>query len=105
MLFQLRCQPRALNIFLALLFLLISLPTWAAEKMRLQVDDYQIEAELSPHVHKITARTKAKFTPLANLNIATFDLNNGLRLTKMFDAAGNTLAAQPSTPDVNGACT
>src|SRR5713226_4648382 len=99
MLFQPRRQPRTLNIFLALLFLLISLPTWAAEKMRLQVDDYQIEAELSPHVHKITARTKVKFTALENLNIATFDLHNGLRLTKVLDAAGKTLSAERVTQD------
>ncbi len=30
-------------------FFLVSLPAWAADKMRLRVDDYQIDAELAPH--------------------------------------------------------
>ena len=49
---------RALTTNLAFLFLvfLVSLPSWAAEKMRLRVDDYQIEAELTPHMHKLSAR-------------------------------------------------
>ena len=49
-----------------------SLPSWAAEKMRLRVDDYQIDAELTPHTHKITARAKVKFTALEDTNVATF---------------------------------
>ena len=50
----------------------MSLPAWAAETMRLRVDDYQIDAELIPHTHKITAQAKVKFTALEDLNIATF---------------------------------
>ena len=84
---------------LALLAVLVSVPTWAAEKMRLRVDDYQIEAELSPHSHKIAARAKVKFTALDDLNVATFELNNGLRLTKVVDAAGKTLTAERITQD------
>src|SRR4029077_16721684 len=55
---------RALAVCLGLVSLLMSSPTWAAEKMRLQVDDYQIEAELTPHTHKLVARAKVKFTAL-----------------------------------------
>ena len=43
------------------------LPAWAAEKTRLRVDDYQIDAELTPHSHKISARAKVKFTALDDL--------------------------------------
>ena len=39
---------RALLLCLAFSLLLISSPVWAAEKMRLRVDDYQIDAELAP---------------------------------------------------------
>jgi tetratricopeptide (TPR) repeat protein len=79
--------------------LLISLPSWAAEKMRLRVDDYQIDAELSPHAHKISARAKVKFTALEDLNVAVFELHNDLRVTKVVDAAGKPLSAERSTQD------
>src|ERR1035438_3105854 len=71
----------------------------AAEKTRLRVDDYQIDAELSPHVHKISARAKVKFTALDDLNVAVFELHNALRVTKVSDAAGKPLSAERSTQD------
>ncbi|MBZ5649898.1 MAG: peptidase M1 [Acidobacteriia bacterium] len=77
----------------------MSLPAWAAETMRLRVDDYQIDAELIPHAHKITAQTKVKFTALEDLNIATFELHNALRVTKVLDAAGKPLSAERVTQD------
>jgi hypothetical protein len=67
--------------------------------MRLRVDDYQIEAELSPHTHKIVARAKVKFTALEDLNVATFELHNGLRVTKVSDTAGKPLSAERVTQD------
>jgi hypothetical protein len=74
--------------------LLGSLPAWAAEKTRLRVDDYQIDAELTPHTHKISARAKVKFTALEDISSATFELHNGLRVTKVTDDAGKTLSAE-----------
>jgi Peptidase family M1 domain/TPR repeat len=76
----------------ALLFL-FCLPTWAAEKVRFHADDYQIDAILNPHEHKIWARAKVKITALEDLNIATFQLHNDLRLSKVADAAGKALTA------------
>ena len=78
---------------------LLSSPLWAAEKARLRVDDYQIDAELTPHSHKISARAKVKFTALEDLNIATFELHNALRVTKVVDAAGKLLSAERVTQD------
>ncbi len=57
---QPRRARRAVLFYFACTVLLISLPAWAAEKTRLRVDDYQIDAEFSPHVHKLTARAKVK---------------------------------------------
>ena len=71
--------------FSRLVMLLASLPAWAAEKTRFHVDDYQIDAVLNPHDHKITARAKVKLTALEDLNIATFNLHNDLRLSKVTD--------------------
>src|SRR5882757_5599882 len=84
---------------LGFLLLVASLPTWAAERMRLRVSNYQIDAELSPHLHKITARAKVDFTALEDLTYATFELHNGLRLTKVTDNAGKTLNAERVTQD------
>jgi tetratricopeptide (TPR) repeat protein len=96
---QPRRQRRTLLLWLAFSFFVMSLPSWAADKMRLRVDDYQIDAELIPHTHKITARAKVKFTALEDLNIATFELHNGLRVTKVTDAAGKPLNAERVTQD------
>jgi aminopeptidase N len=92
-------RRRAVLFCLVFSFFLMSLPSWAAEKMRLRVDDYQIDAELTPHTHKITARAKVKFTALEDLNIATFELHNALRVTKVIDAAGKPLTAERVTQD------
>ena len=84
---------RKLAAGLVLAFLTRSLPAWAAEKIHFHADDYQIDAVLSPHEHKISARVKVKITALEDLNIATFHLHNDLRLTKVTDAAGKPLTA------------
>ena len=99
MFFEPRRQRRALTHLLALLMLLGSLPAWAAEKTRLRVDDYQIDAELTPHTHKIAARAKVKFTALEDITAATFELHNGLRVTKVTDDAGKTLTTERITQD------
>jgi hypothetical protein len=79
--------------------LLGSLHAWAAEKTRLRVDDYQIDAELTPHTHKIAARAKVKFTALEDITAATFELHNGLRVTKVTDDAGKSLTTERITQD------
>jgi aminopeptidase N len=99
MFFEPRRQRRATTNFLALMILLVSLPAWAAEKTRLRVDDYQIDAELTPHTHKISARAKVKFTALEDINAATFELHNGLRVSKVTDDTGQTLSAERVTQD------
>ena len=99
MFFQPRRQRRDFTAYLVLLLLLVSLPAWAAEKTRLRVDDYQIDAELTPHTHKIAARAKVKFTALEDITAATFELHNGLRVTKVTDEAGKSLTTERITQD------
>jgi len=93
--FQFRRQCLALLAGIGLL----SVPGWAAEKARLRVDDYQIDAELTPHTHKIAARATVKFTALENISAASFELHNDLRVTKVTDAAGKTLPAERIAQD------
>ncbi len=97
--FQPQRPRRALLLCLAFSFWWMALPSWAADKTRLRVDDYQIDAELTPHTHKISARAKVKFTALEDLSIATFELHNALRVTKVVDAAGKLLSAERVTQD------
>src|SRR6266702_3458182 len=99
MLFARWALQRRLAVCLSLAFLSLCLPAWAAEKIHFHADDYQIDAVLSPHDHKITARAKVKITALEDLNIATFKLHNDLRLTKVTDAAGKPLTADRMPQD------
>src|SRR5215470_1046789 len=78
--------------------LLVSPAGWAAEKTHFRADDYQIDAVLNPHDHKITARAKVKITALDDLNVATFQLHNDLRVTKVTDATGKTPLTADRTP-------
>src|SRR5215467_10583199 len=91
-----RCVP---TIFLTLSVLVLALPAGAAEKNRLRVDDYQIEATLEPHLHQITARAKVKFTAMQDLSIAVFELHNDLRVTKVLDEKNQPLSAERNTQD------
>ena len=98
---QLRRARGVLSGFSALL-LLISSPalSWgAAEKTRLRVDDYQIEVELTPHLHQLSARAKVKFTALQDLNTAIFELHNGMRVTRVLDEKNQPLSAERVTQD------
>jgi hypothetical protein len=85
---------------LALCLTILAAPAaWSAEKARLRVDDYKIEVELTPHLHQISARAKVKFTALTDLNTAVFELNNGLRVTKVLDDKDHPLSAERVTQD------
>src|SRR5246127_1931730 len=94
---------RALSVLTSSLTLtlvvLLSVPSQAAEKARMRVDDYQIEAELDPHLHQITARAKVKFTALQDLSVAVFELHNDLRVTKVVDEKNQPLSAERVTQD------
>src|SRR6201997_585660 len=96
---DLRRVLRVLTSSLTLCLVLLAQPSWAAEKARLRVDDYQIEATLEPHLHQITARAKVKFTALQDLSVATFELHNDLRVTKVVDEKNQPLSAERVTQD------
>ena len=65
-----------------------------ADRMHLRVDDYQIDAQLTPHTHHINAHVVVKFTALETLNIASVELHNDLRVTKVTDGSGKVLPAE-----------
>src|SRR4051812_15985997 len=94
---------RSLGVLTSSLTLLViflqALPSQAAEKARLRVDDYQINVVLQPHLHQMTATAKVKFTALQDLPVAVFELNNDLRVTKVTDEKNQTLSAERVTQD------
>src|SRR3989442_13662479 len=99
MFFRPRPQRRSSALWLFPALLLLCLPSWAAEKLHFHADDYEIDAVLNPHEHKIAAHAKVKIPALEDLNIASFHLHNLLRLTKVSDAAGKPLTADRMTQD------
>ena len=94
---------RALGVHTILVALFVVLgqatPSHAAEKSRLHVDDYQINAVLEPHLHQITATAKVRFTAQQDLTVAIFELHNDLRVTKVLDEKGQPLSAERVTQD------
>ncbi len=89
----------ALNLCLSFFLLFTGIAGFAAEKPRIRVDDYEINAELFPTTHKLTAHAVVRFTALDDISVAVFELHNGLRPTRVVDAAGHTLSAERVTQD------
>jgi len=79
--------------------LLLAIASFAAEKQRIRVDDYDINAELAPKAHKLTARAQVRFTALDDISVASFELHNALRVTRVEDAEGHPLSAERVTQD------
>ncbi|HLK34566.1 MAG TPA: M1 family aminopeptidase [Terriglobales bacterium] len=94
-----RSGSRVLLCLVALFSLLAVAPASAAEKPRLQVDHYDIDAELIPAKHQLVAHVQVKFTALEDLSVAVFELHNDLRPTRVVDANGNTLSVERVTQD------
>src|SRR5580765_1748251 len=77
----------------------LCLPALAADRSRSKAEDYVIDAEIVPKTHRLTARARVKFTALDDINFASFELNNGLRVTKVTDEKGKPLTAERVTQD------
>src|SRR4051812_35821821 len=93
-------SPRRLNVTAMILAVLaMALPSFAAEKAKVRVDNYTIDAELVPKTHKLIARAKVDFVALEDIATATFELHNALRPTKVTNAKGQTLSAERVTQD------
>ncbi len=71
----------------------------AAEKPRVHVDDYVIHLAVTPQTHQLKAQARVKFTALDDINIATFELHNALRPTRVLDASGQSLSVERVSQD------
>src|SRR5271165_3084384 len=95
-----RISARSLGRLVLTLTLAILIPVaHAADKQRLQVESYVIQAIVMPQTHQLKAVAQVKFTALDDISIATFQLHNGLRPTRVSDAEGQTLSAERISQD------
>jgi tetratricopeptide (TPR) repeat protein len=96
---------------------LVAATAWAAPvKVQMQITGYVIGADLDPAVNRLTATADVTFTALEELSNPTFELNNGLQVTKATDPQGkplqyerltnnNTVRFTPATPLAKGTTT
>lgn len=92
--------PRTLRASAATLFAtaLMTVTTWAAPtKAQMQVTGYVINADLDPAANRLSATAAVTFTALEDLNSVTFELNNGLQLSKLTDVANKALQSERLT--------
>ena len=93
-----RSAAASLGRLLAALLALSSLG-FAAEKQRIQVNDYLIHITVNPQTHQLNAQARVKFTALDDINIATFELHNDLRPTRVVDENAQLLQAERVSQD------
>jgi tetratricopeptide (TPR) repeat protein len=80
----------------------LSVPAWrsasaAPARPQLNITGYVITADLDPAVNRLTATADVTFTALEDLTSATFELNNGLGITKLTDSKGTALNSERLT--------
>ena len=90
---------RSLGRLVAGSIMVLASVCFAAEKPRIQVDDYIIHVAVTPETHQLKAQARVKFTALEDVNIATFELHNDLRPTRVIDLNGQTLSAERVSQD------
>src|SRR3974390_2373829 len=76
-----------------------STTAFAGGRQRLQVENYVIQAIVTPQTHQLKAVAQVKFTAMDDISIATFQLHNGLRPTRVLDADGQVLSAERISQD------
>jgi hypothetical protein len=70
----------------------------APPRPQLKVTAYVIHAELQPAANKLSVTAQVTFTALEDLSSPTFELNNGLSVTSVTDATGQTLTSERLSP-------
>ena len=96
-------QSRSRGLLVALTTVVVlAVPAWrgawaAPVRPQLNVTGYVISADVDPALGKLTASVDVTFTALEDLTSASFELNNGLAITKLTDKAGNALNSERLT--------
>ncbi|MEQ1885677.1 MAG: M1 family aminopeptidase [Bryobacteraceae bacterium] len=70
------------------------------QRTRIDVTNYQIDANIDPRTQAITATAKVTFTPIDNASNVTFELNNALNLNRVTGEDGAQLSASRYQEDM-----
>src|SRR5437763_17181983 len=71
-----------------------------SQRSRIDVDQYTIEADVSPNTQSLTAKATVRFTPLDdNITSASFELNNALNVSRVVDDKGKQIPASRNQQD------
>lgn len=96
---------RCARCLLPIVFVLVFCVRMQAAPVRAQIriTDVKVDADLTPAQAQITATAQITFTALDDISTASFEFNNGLRITKLTDASGQALQSDrnPTTSTVN----
>jgi len=66
---------------------------------RIDVQHYNIEADVNPQTQVLTAKVKMQFVPQDDTSTAVFDLNNALNVSKVETENGQEVSATRSRQD------
>jgi predicted negative regulator of RcsB-dependent stress response len=98
-----RLNVQRASALAALLFLAVVIPAGAQDaerRSRIDVQDYVIDAEISPNTQSLTAKATVRFTPVDDaLTNAAFELNNALNVSRVVDAQGKQIQMSRSNQD------
>ncbi len=88
----------ARNTWIGLALLMTAAAATAQQRQsRIDVQHYQIDAEINPRTQSLTAKVQVRFVPLEDYtSSAEFELNNALNVSKVEDEAGQQLSATRS---------
>jgi hypothetical protein len=99
----LRRPTRTAPVVAGLLLLAGGLRAPAQERRnssRIDVEQYTIEAEVTPNTSTIAAKATVRFTPIDdNVTSASFELNNALNVSRVVDAQGKQINASRNQQD------
>ena len=85
----------------ALTLALAASAAWAQDRRsRIDVEQYTIDAEVSPATQSLTAKASVRFIPLDdNITSAAFELNNALNVSRVVDDKGKQIPASRNQQD------
>jgi hypothetical protein len=67
---------------------------------RIDVENYQIRAQVNPETQSLTARAVVRFTPLDDqINSLIFELNNALSISRITDGKGQSINSSRNSSD------
>ncbi|HWB87278.1 MAG TPA: M1 family aminopeptidase [Bryobacteraceae bacterium] len=69
-------------------------------RSRIQVQEYTIDAEVSPNLQTLTAKASVRFVPVdESISSASFELNNALNVSRVVDDKGKEIPASRNQQD------